>query len=281
MLLPASAFLLVLSEPVVRLVFQRGEFDAREHVAHLRGARVLRDRPRVQRRQPARDPRVLQPPAARGSPTKVAALGVVLNAALDAVLYQPLGTGGIPLATSLSSIVTFLIMLLAARPPARRPPRGLGGRRRGPQRRGERRLRAARLVHLAGARRRARARRRSPRSSASGRRSRPRRSPTSPPRRRSRCASCGPWARLETAATMRDRGPGTHPQLLHHRPHRPRQVDAGGPHPPAHRRGGGARHAQPGARLDGPRARARHHHQGPGRAGALHGRRTARPTSST
>ena len=28
MLLPASAFLLVLAEPVVRLVFQRGEFDA-------------------------------------------------------------------------------------------------------------------------------------------------------------------------------------------------------------------------------------------------------------
>ena len=33
MLLPASAFLLVLSEPVVQLVFQRGEFGAGQHRA--------------------------------------------------------------------------------------------------------------------------------------------------------------------------------------------------------------------------------------------------------
>ena len=52
-------------------------------------------------------------------------------------------------------------------------------------------------------------------------------------------------------------GPAAHPQLLDHRPHRPRQVDAGRPHPgdDPHRRV--ARHARAGARLDGPRARAR------------------------
>ena len=36
-------------------------------------------------------------------------------------------------------------------------------------------------------------------------------------------------------------GPGPHPQLLDHRPHRPRQVDAGRSHPRAHPDGGGAR----------------------------------------
>jgi putative peptidoglycan lipid II flippase len=110
MLLPASAFLLVLSEPVVRLVFQRGEFDAQSTSLTsealvffaiglaFNGASLLVIRAFFSLQLP-------------WLATKVAALGVVLNAALDAVLYQPLGTGGIPLATSLSSIATFAIML--------------------------------------------------------------------------------------------------------------------------------------------------------------------------
>ncbi len=66
---------------------------------------------------------------------------------------------------------------------------------------------------------------------------------------------------------------GSHPQLLDHRPHRPRQVDAGRPHPRAdpHRRP--AIDARPGARLDGARARARDHDQGAGGAGVLRSRR--------
>ncbi len=60
-----------------------------------------------------------------------------------------------------------------------------------------------------------------------------------------------------------------HPELLHHRAHRPRQVDAGRPDAPAHRRGRRAR--RPGAvpRPDGHRARARHHDQEPGRPDAV------------
>ena len=73
--------------------------------------------------------------------------------------------------------------------------------------------------------------------------------------------------------------PGTHPQLLDHRPHRPRQVDAGRPHPRDHPHGRSAADARAGARLDGPRARARDHDQGPGRARLLRRRATARPTS--
>ena len=110
LLLPASAFLFVLAEPVVRLVFQRGEFDAESTSLTsealvffaiglaFNGASLLVIRAFFSLQLP-------------WLATKVAALGVVLNAALDALLYSPLGTGGIPLATSLSSIVTFLVML--------------------------------------------------------------------------------------------------------------------------------------------------------------------------
>ena len=110
MLLPASAFLLVLAEPVVRLVFQRGEFDAvstdltAEALVFFslglafNGASLLVIRAFFSMQMP-------------WLPTKVAAFGVVLNTALNAALYQPLGTGGIPLATSLSSAITLGMLL--------------------------------------------------------------------------------------------------------------------------------------------------------------------------
>ena len=63
------------------------------------------------------------------------------------------------------------------------------------------------------------------------------------------------------------------PQLLHHRPHRPRQVDAGRPHAAAHRRRRRAHDAGPVPRPHGHRARARHHDQGAERAAAVEGRR--------
>lgn len=111
MLLPASAFLLVLAEPVVRLVFQRGEFDAAstdltsEALFYFaiglafNGASLLVIRAFFSLERP-------------WVPTAVAGLGVVVNAGLNALLYRPLGTGGIPLATSISSAVTLLVLLL-------------------------------------------------------------------------------------------------------------------------------------------------------------------------
>ena len=72
-----------------------------------------------------------------------------------------------------------------------------------------------------------------------------------------------------------------HPQLFDHRPHRPRQVDARRPLHPALRRAVRPRDERAGARLDGPRARARHHDQGADRGARRTGRATARPTSST
>ena len=73
----------------------------------------------------------------------------------------------------------------------------------------------------------------------------------------------------------------SHPQLLDHRPHRPRQIDAGRPHPRGHRRAHRARDARAVPRQDGHRARARDHHQGADRPPHVHRRRRRRPTSST
>ena len=91
--------------------------------------------------------------------------------------------------------------------------------------------------------------------------------PSHPGARRHPRRSCGAPASHE---------PRPHPQLLDRRAHRPRQVDARRPHPRAHADADQARDARAGARLDGARARARDHDQGPGRARAVEG-----PHSST
>ena len=70
------------------------------------------------------------------------------------------------------------------------------------------------------------------------------------------------------ARLTRDHGP--HPQLLHHRPHRPRQVDARRPPHPALRGGGGPGVPRPDPRLHGPRTGARDHDQGEHRHPAVH-----------
>src|SRR5229473_455923 len=62
-----------------------------------------------------------------------------------------------------------------------------------------------------------------------------------------------------------------HPQLRHCCAYRPWQIDAGRPSDPDHRRLAGARDEGTGARFDGYRARARHHHQGADRAADLSG----------
>jgi len=110
LLLPASAFLLVLSEPVVRLVFQYGEFDSQSTAftsealvffalgLSFNGASLLVIRALFSLQLP-------------WLPTKVALVGVVLNGLLDLALYRPLGLAGIPLATSLVSLVTFLMLV--------------------------------------------------------------------------------------------------------------------------------------------------------------------------
>lgn len=114
MLLPASAVLMVLAEPIVRLVFQHGEWGADSTRLTgsallyftiglvFNGASLLVIRAFFALKKP-------------WTPTKVAFAGVAMNAALDAIFFRPLGTGGIPLSTSITSFATFvaLTVLLA------------------------------------------------------------------------------------------------------------------------------------------------------------------------
>ncbi|CAG6393107.1 Eukaryotic translation initiation factor 3 135 kDa subunit [Actinacidiphila cocklensis] len=63
-----------------------------------------------------------------------------------------------------------------------------------------------------------------------------------------------PFIRAGQRAAAEPYRPGADPQLLHHRAHRPRQVDARRPHAPAHRRRRRAADACAVPRPDGHRA---------------------------
>ena len=111
MLLPSAAFLLVLAEPVTRLVYERGDWTpagtdlTAEALAYFtiglafNGASLLLIRAFFSLQEP-------------WIPTWIAVGAAVLNLVLDALLYRPLGLGGITLATSLVSIATFLALLV-------------------------------------------------------------------------------------------------------------------------------------------------------------------------
>jgi putative peptidoglycan lipid II flippase len=110
MLVPASLFLMVLAEPITRLTFQRGNFDSEATSLTsqalltftvglvFNGASLLLLRTFFSLQMP-------------WLTTKVAALGFVVNIVLDAVFYVPFGVSGIPLATSIASIVTFCVLV--------------------------------------------------------------------------------------------------------------------------------------------------------------------------
>ena len=95
-------------------------------------------------------------------------------------------------------------------------------------------------------------------------------------RRRSTRPTARP-GRAKSAPRLRStpisHGPEPDPQLLDHRAHRPWQVDARRPGPPADGDRVRAGDARPAARLDGARARARDHHQGAGGARPVEGAR--------
>ena len=67
LLIPSAAFMIVLATPIVRLVFQRGQFDAQSTAARLRSAVLVRLQPAVRRPEPAADADVLRACSARGS----------------------------------------------------------------------------------------------------------------------------------------------------------------------------------------------------------------------
>ncbi len=105
LLLPATVGLIVLREPIVRLLFVRGAFDAGESLRLTSdailysaiglfaygGVKVV-----VQVFYSLKD---------TATPVRVAAASVGLNIALSVALMKPLGVGGLALASSISSMV--------------------------------------------------------------------------------------------------------------------------------------------------------------------------------
>lgn len=114
MLIPASIFLMVLAEPTTRLVYQRGAFNAAStHLTSMalftftlglvfNGASLLVIRTFFSLQEP-------------WVATKVALLGLGLNALGDLAFYKPFGAPGIPLSTSLVSVVTFAVLMVLLR----------------------------------------------------------------------------------------------------------------------------------------------------------------------
>jgi putative peptidoglycan lipid II flippase len=114
LLVPAAALMLVLSEPITRIVYQRGEFDATQTdiVAEalfffslslpFAGVNLILIRTFFSLQLPWR-------------PTQIALANLGLNAVLDALLYEPMGVGGITLATAIVSLVTSVALAFALR----------------------------------------------------------------------------------------------------------------------------------------------------------------------
>jgi putative peptidoglycan lipid II flippase len=114
LLVPAAALMLVLSEPITRIVYQRGEFDAAQTdlVAEalfyfslslpFAGVNLILIRTFFSLQLPWR-------------PTQIALANLGVNAGLDALLYKPMGVGGITLATAIVSLVTSVALAVALR----------------------------------------------------------------------------------------------------------------------------------------------------------------------
>jgi putative peptidoglycan lipid II flippase len=115
LMVPTAAALLVLSEPIVQVLYQRGEFDASQTdlVAEalfffafslpFAGVNLLLIRAFFSLQRP-------------WVPTIVALGNLAVNAGLDAVLYEPMGIGGIPLSTAIVSLVTTVALAAILRP---------------------------------------------------------------------------------------------------------------------------------------------------------------------
>ncbi|MEX0992614.1 MAG: murein biosynthesis integral membrane protein MurJ [Solirubrobacterales bacterium] len=114
LLVPASAGILALSEPITQVIYQRGAFDASQtklvsdalfyfaFSLPFAGVNLVMIRAFFSVQRP-------------WIPTLVALVNLGVNAALDAVLYEPLGIGGIPLATAIVSLLTTIALVLVMR----------------------------------------------------------------------------------------------------------------------------------------------------------------------
>jgi putative peptidoglycan lipid II flippase len=124
LMMPTAAALLVLSDPITQVIYERGEFDAAqsELVSEalfyfalslpFAGVNLLLIRTFFSLQRP-------------WVPTLVALANLGLTAGLNAILYEPMGVGGIVLATAIVSLVTAIALAAVLRPALG----GLDGRR--------------------------------------------------------------------------------------------------------------------------------------------------------
>ena len=113
-LVPAAAAILVLSDPMTELVYQRGEFDANQtelvatalfwfaFALPFNGLFLLMTRTFFSLQQP-------------WLPTGIAAVNLVLTAVGSLLLYKPFGIGGIVAATAIATVASVLVQALILR----------------------------------------------------------------------------------------------------------------------------------------------------------------------
>jgi putative peptidoglycan lipid II flippase len=125
MLIPAAAFMIVLATPIVRLLFERGEFNARStHLVSIAlfwfafslpfgGVNLLLTRTFFAVQRP-------------WIPTSLAAMNIVVDIIVSVALYKPLGIAGLIIGTIAANIVMTALQLHRLRA-------GLNGRLEGAQ----------------------------------------------------------------------------------------------------------------------------------------------------
>ncbi|MGH2834232.1 MAG: murein biosynthesis integral membrane protein MurJ [Solirubrobacteraceae bacterium] len=125
MLIPAAAFMAVLPTPIVRLVFQRGQFNAQStHLVAIAlfwfafslpfgGLNLLLTRTFFAVQRP-------------WIPTKLAAMNIVVDIIVSVALYKPLGIAGLIIGTAVANIVMTALQFQRLRT-------GLNGRLEGAQ----------------------------------------------------------------------------------------------------------------------------------------------------
>lgn len=113
-LVPAAAAILVLAEPMVRLVYQRGDFSAADtdlvatalfwfaFSLPFNGLFLLLTRTFFSLQRP-------------WIPTAVAALNLLITAAVSAALYKPFGVAGIVAATALATLASVIAQMVVLR----------------------------------------------------------------------------------------------------------------------------------------------------------------------
>ena len=162
LLIPAAAAILVLSVPMIRLVYQRGEFNAGRHRPRRHGALLVRLLAALQRPLPAADPDLLQPPAALGARPRSRASTWRSRRSPRCALYQPFGVGGIVAATVIATAASVLAQAVVLRRQLGRLELGQADMDHGSGQRRRRRARGRELRRLVRPRPGARARPRRP-----------------------------------------------------------------------------------------------------------------------